>query len=73
MSIIDGYELDALRDVYEAADSLVALWESQKIEGLPRVIRNTAIEDYRARLIEAVKACRAQSPSATEPAPAKPA
>lgn len=40
--------------VADAARDLVALWESQKIQGLPRADRNAAIEQTRERLIEAV-------------------
>lgn len=40
----------------EAAINLVALWHSQKIEGLPRAERNVAIEGQRRRLTQAVRA-----------------
>ena len=57
-------ELDSLRRlassdggvsrIVEAARDIVALWNSPKIQGLPRAERNSAIEDSRAALIDAV-------------------
>lgn len=40
--------------VVDAAKDIVALWDSPKIQGLPRAERNSAIEDSRAALIDAV-------------------
>lgn len=40
--------------IVEAARDIVALWNSPKIQGLPRAERNSAIEDSRAALIDAV-------------------
>lgn len=40
--------------IVEAAQDIVALWDSPKIQGLPRAERNSAIEDSRAALIDAV-------------------
>jgi hypothetical protein len=45
-------------DIVAAAEDLVALWQSPKIQGLPRADRNAAIEETRRRLIEAVRADR---------------
>lgn len=42
-------------DVIEAAKDLVHLWQNQKIAGLARAERNTAIEETRNSLISAVK------------------
>ena len=44
------------QDILEAARDLVALWKAQKIEGLTRAQRNTAIDDARAELTKAVEA-----------------
>lgn len=43
-------------DVISTACDLVGLWENPKIRGLPRSERNAAIEQTRAKLIEAVHA-----------------
>lgn len=41
-------------EIVEIAKDLVALWQSPKIQGLPRAERNTAIEETRNRMIAAV-------------------
>lgn len=43
-------------EIIEIAKDLVALWQSPKIQGLPRSERNTAIEETRNKLIAAVSA-----------------
>lgn len=43
-------------DIIDAAKDLVALWRNPKIQALSRQERNAAIEDTRARLMEAVDA-----------------
>lgn len=43
-------------EVVDAAEALVALWKAQKIAGVSRSERNSAIDETRARLIEAVDA-----------------
>jgi hypothetical protein len=50
----DKEMVEAVVGVVTAAQNLVALWKEQKVSGLPRAERNAAIEDTRARLIEAV-------------------
>lgn len=42
-------------EIVEIAKDLVALWQSPKIQGLPRADRNAAIEETRNRMIEAVR------------------
>jgi hypothetical protein len=44
-----------MRVVCDAAETIVALWKSPQITGLPRSERNAAIEDCRAALIVAVE------------------
>ena len=44
-------EIDRLRPIEAAARNLTALWQAQKISGLPRADRNAAIEESRERLI----------------------
>jgi hypothetical protein len=44
-------ELARLREIEQAARDLTALWQEQKIAGLPRAQRNAAIEESRERLI----------------------
>lgn len=58
-------------DITDAARDLVALWKSQRIDGLPRAERNAAIEQSRERLIRAVESLddRLEEPS-TAPASA---
>lgn len=43
-------------EIIEIAKDLVALWQSPKIQGLPRSERNAAIEETRSKLIAAVSA-----------------
>lgn len=43
-----------MREVCEAAKTIVSLWQSPQIAGLPRADRNAAIENSRADLIHAV-------------------
>lgn len=53
----DGqHSVEAHAEIVEIAKDLVALWESPRIQGLPRADRNSAIEDTRNRLIRAVAA-----------------
>lgn len=40
--------------IVDAAKDIVALWDSPKIQGLPRSERNSAIEGARAALVDAV-------------------
>jgi hypothetical protein len=47
-------------EVVEAAETLVALWKARKIAGVKRSERNSAIDETRARLIEAVDALHAE-------------
>lgn len=56
MSQVDmtNNEVEVALDVADIARNLVALWQEQKISGLPRAERNAAIEGTRDRLIEAV-------------------
>lgn len=42
------------REIINLAYDLVALWESPNIAGLPRNERNKAIEETRAKMIDAV-------------------
>jgi hypothetical protein len=42
-------------DIVETAGKLVAMWEHQRIEGLPRSERNAAVEGLRAELIRQLK------------------
>ncbi len=44
-------KIDELERIKLAAHNLVSLWQSQKIEGLPRAERNVAIEQIRGHLI----------------------
>lgn len=46
--------IEAHAKIVEIAKDLVALWQSPKIQGLPRSERNGAIEETRNRLIAAV-------------------
>lgn len=51
----DGqYSVEAHAEIVDIAKDLVALWQSPKIQGLPRADRNTAIEETRNRMIAAV-------------------
>jgi hypothetical protein len=53
----DGqHPVEAHSEIVEIAKDLVALWQSPKIQGLPRADRNTAIEETRNRMIAAVSA-----------------
>lgn len=45
-------------EIIDAAKQLVALWKAQKVSGMPRSERNSAIEDVRARLIKAVESAQ---------------
>lgn len=68
MSKDDGFPSDAemmasqkrQAEVIDAAEALVALWKAHKIAGVKRSERNSAIDDTRARLIEAVDALHAR-------------
>lgn len=48
-------DIEAALDVADIAADIVALWDNQKIKGLPRAERNAAIEETRNKLIEAVR------------------
>lgn len=48
----DADEIERLQEIEQAARDLVALWQAQKVSGLPRADRNAAIEECRNRLIE---------------------
>lgn len=62
LSVVAAEPAGADRDESRAADivaiagDLVALWQNQTIQGLPRADRNAAIEETRNRLIAAVNA-----------------
>lgn len=47
-------EIERLRAIEEVARDLTALWQVQKVSGLPRAERNAAIEESRERLIRAL-------------------
>lgn len=47
--------------IADIARDLVAMWENQRIEGLPRAERNAAIEDIRRDLISAVNDSKLKS------------
>lgn len=47
-------EIERLRGVAAVAADLVALWQAQRVAGLPRSARNAAIEESRERLIKAL-------------------
>jgi ABC-type phosphate/phosphonate transport system substrate-binding protein len=52
-------ELEARAEIVEIAKDLVALWQSPRIQGLPRADRNAAIEETRNRMIAAITALSA--------------
>lgn len=50
------HPIEAHAEIIDLAKDLVALWQSPKIQGLPRAERNTAIEETRNKMIAAVTA-----------------
>jgi hypothetical protein len=48
--------IEAHAEIIDLTKDLVALWQSPKIQGLPRADRNTAIEETRNKMIAVVSA-----------------
>jgi hypothetical protein len=61
MNLAQKVERDQKRcaEVVDAAEALVALWNAHKISGCTRAERNSAIDETRTRLTEAVGALHA--------------